>query len=188
MHRAMIIPLAVVVVVGVTALLALLIGVDLRIALPVAIVIGEAVGVVPGWWTARRARQWDRAITATLLAHLVDMGDTLQEVSIESLQRRGGWDRTLFENVLARVEKQTPGFQGALIDYLRRADAPRSGRVLAALLAVDRLSAAYTYWTRLFPPRKQNESMFVLSLLQDLSEKVESAIHLLEKERGRGTR
>ena len=52
-------------------------------------------------------------------------------------------------------------------------------------MAVDRLSAAYTYWTRLFPPRKQEESMFVLSLLQDLSDKVENAIHLLEKERAK---
>ncbi len=166
-------------------LIALVLGVDLRIMLPVGVVIGEGIGVVPGWLRTRRARAQDRAITQRLLSSLIDMGDTLQEVSLDSLQRRGGWDRALFDNVLARVEKQTPGFQGALIDYLRRADAPRSARIVGALMAVDRLSAAYTYWTRLFPPRKQEESMFVLSLLQDLSEKVENAIHLLEKERAK---
>jgi hypothetical protein len=167
------------------ALVALLLGVDLRIALPVGVVIGEGISVVPGWMRTRRARAQDRAITQLLLASLIDMGDTLQEVSLDSLQRRGGWDRALFDDVLARVEEQTPGFQGALIDYLRRADAPRSARMVGALMAVDRLSAAYTYWTRLFPPRQQEESMFVLSLLQDLSEKVENAIHLLEKERAK---
>jgi hypothetical protein len=176
----------VIAVAGVATLAALLLGADLRIALPVAIVIGEGIGVVPGGFAARRARQQDRAITGALLTHLIDMGDALQEISIESLQQRGGWDRSLFDDVLTRVETQTPGFQGALIDYVRRADAPRSGRVLAALLAVDRLSAAYTYWTRLFPPRKQEESMFVLSLLQDLSEKVEAAIHLLGKSQAKG--
>jgi hypothetical protein len=165
------------------ALVALLLGVDLRIALPVGVVLGEGIGLVPGWMRARRARAQDRATTQRLLASLIDMGDTLQEISLDSLQQRGGWDRALFDDVLARVEKQTPGFQGALIDYLRRADAPQSARMVGALMAVDRLSAAYTYWTRLFPPRQQEESMFVLSLLQDLSEKVENAIHLLEKER-----
>jgi hypothetical protein len=167
------------------AMIALLSGVDLAIALPVGIVIGEGIGVLPGWRRTRRAYSQDRAIAQRLLASLIDMGDTLQEVSMDSLQRRGGWDRALFDDVLARVEKQTPGFQGALIDYLRRADAPRSARIVGALMAVDRLSAAYTYWTRLFPPRKQEESMFVLSLLQDLSDKVENAIHLLEKEQAK---
>ncbi len=95
------------------------------------------------------------------------------------MQQRGGWDRALFDDVLSRVEQLTPAFHAALIDYLRRADRPRSGRTVAALLAVHRLSAAYTYWTRLFPPGKQEESMFVLSLLHDLSEKVEDAIRLL---------
>ncbi len=176
-------------IVGAAALAAVLIalptGIDVRIALPVGVVIGEMIGAVPGWTRTRRARAQDRPITKRLLASLIDMGDTLQEVSLDSLQQRGGWDRTLFDDVLARVEKQTPGFQGALVDYLRRTDAPRSARMVGALMAVDRLSAAYTYWTRLFPPRKQEESMFVLSLLQDLSEKVESAIHLLEKEQAR---
>jgi hypothetical protein len=176
----------VIVVVGVATLTALLLGADLRIALPVAVVIGEGIGMVPGGFAARRARQRDRAITGALLTHLIDMGDTLQEVSIESLQQRGGWDRSLFDDVLARVEEQTPVFQAALIDYVRWAETPRAGRVLAALLAVDRLSAAYTYWTRLFPPGKQAESRFVLSLLQDLSEKVEAAIHLLTRSQAKG--
>jgi hypothetical protein len=169
----------------VVVLIALVAGIDVRIALPVGLVIGEGIGVVPGWQRARRARAQNRAITQRLLSGLIDMGDTLQEVSLDSLQARGGWDRALFDDVLARVENQTPGFQGALIDYLRRADAARSARIVGALMAVDRLSAAYTYWTRLFPPRKQEESMFVLSLLQDLSDKVENAIHLLEKEQAR---
>jgi hypothetical protein len=176
-------------IIGVTALamalIALLLGIDLGIALPVGVVIGEGIGVVPGWMRTRRTIAQDRAITQRLLTNLIDMGDALQEISLDSLQRRGGWDRALFDDVLARVEKQTPAFQGALIDYLRRADALRSARIVGALMAVDRLSAAYTYWTRLFPPRKQEESMFVLSLLQDLSEKVESAIHLLEKEQAK---
>jgi hypothetical protein len=67
------------------------------------------------------------------------------------------------------------------VDYLSLPDQHHGERV-TALLAVDRLSAAYTYWTRLFPPRQQDESMFVLSLLQDLSEKVEHAIHLLAED------
>jgi hypothetical protein len=167
------------------ALIALLSGIDLAMALPIGVVIGEGIGVLPGWRRTHRARRQNRAITQRLLASLIDMGDTLQEVSMDSLQQRGGWDHALFDDVLARVEKQTPGFQGALIDYLRRADAPRAARIVGALMAVDRLSAAYTYWTRLFPPRKQEESMFVLSLLQDLSDKVENAIHLLEKEQAK---
>jgi hypothetical protein len=167
----------------VVVLVALVMGTDVRIALPIGLVIGEGIGVVPGWMRSRRTHAQDRLISRRLLSCLIDMGDTLQEVSLDSLERRGGWDRALFDDVLARVEKQTPDFQGALIDYLRRADAPRSARIVGALMSVDRLSAAYTYWTRLFPPRKQEESMFVLSLLQDLSEKVENAIHLLENER-----
>jgi hypothetical protein len=176
-------------IIGVTvlaaALIALLLEVNLWMALPVGVVIGEGVGLVPSWMLTRRVRHQGRAISENLLASLIDMGDTLQEISVDNLQQRGGWDRALFESVLARVEKQTPGFQGALIDYLRRADALRSARIVGALMAVDRLSAAYTYWTRLFPPRKREESMFVLSLLQDLSDKVEHAIHLLEKERAK---
>jgi hypothetical protein len=116
---------------------------------------------------------------AVLRARLVDMGDALQEVSLDSLQQRGGWDRELFDTVLVRVEGQTPGFQAALVTWLALPDERRAEQV-AALLAVDRLSTAYTYWTRLFPPRQPDESMFVLSLLHDLSEKVEHAIGLLD--------
>ncbi len=116
---------------------------------------------------------------AVLRERLVDMGDALQEVSLDSLQQRGGWDRELFDTVLVRVEGQTPGFQAALVTWLALPDERRAEQV-AALLAVDRLSTAYTYWTRLFPPRQPDESMFVLSLLHDLSEKVEHAIGLLD--------
>jgi hypothetical protein len=115
---------------------------------------------------------------AALRDRLIEMGDTLQEVSFASLEARGGWDRDLFEDVLSRIEAQTPGLQAALVDYLAHADARDPARI-TALLAVDRLSAAYTYWTRLFPPRQPDESMFVLSLLHDLSDKVEHAITLV---------
>jgi hypothetical protein len=153
---------------------ALLIGAHPGVALAAAALAGEAGRLIAGRLAARGVDRRERALADTLMAYLIDMGDALQEVSIERLQQRGGWDRALFDSVLAHVEKLTPGFQDALIDYLRPVDGPRSGRVIAALLAVDRLSAAYTYWTRLFPPGKQEESMFVLSLLQDLSEKVEA--------------
>jgi hypothetical protein len=118
---------------------------------------------------------------AALLGHLIQMGDALQEVSLNSLQQRGGWDRALFDDVLGRVEHQTPGFQSVLAAYFS-GDEGRAVEQVTALLAVDRLSAAYTYWTRLFPPRQDDESMFVLSLLHDLSEKVEHAIRLLGDE------
>lgn len=118
---------------------------------------------------------------AAVLGHLIPMGDALQEVSLDSLQQRGGWDRALFNDVLERVERQTPGFQAALAAYLSGEEG-RSVEQVTALLAVDRLSAAYTYWTRLFPPRQDDESMFVLSLLHDLSDKVERAIRLLSGE------
>lgn len=117
--------------------------------------------------------------TLALVALLVEMGDSLQEVSIRALTERGGWDRALFERVLARVERQTPDFQAALVHYFSQPAPVPAGHV-SALLAVARLSAAYTYWTRLFPPQRQQETMFVLSLLQDLSEKVEHAIRLLD--------
>jgi hypothetical protein len=118
---------------------------------------------------------------ALLREHLIDMGDTLQAVSPDGLRRRGQWDQTLFAAVLDRVEQLTPGFQAALVDYLTQAAQSQPDRV-RALLAVDRLSAAYTYWTRLFPPRQPDESMFVLSLLHDLSDKVEYAIALIDEE------
>jgi len=110
---------------------------------------------------------------------LISLGDLLQAVSLDSLEERGGWDWTLFEEVLGRVEQITPSFQAALTDYLVLPE-DRSGEIVVALLAVDRLSTAYTYWTRLFPPRQADESMFVLSLLHDLSDKVERAIQLLD--------
>ncbi|MBN1200403.1 MAG: hypothetical protein JXJ20_00980 [Anaerolineae bacterium] len=116
---------------------------------------------------------------AVLRDCLISMGDALQEVSVEGLQQRGGWNRTLFEAVLAHVERQTPDFQAALVEYLAQ-PGKRQPEWVAALLSVDRLSAAYTYWTRLFPPQRQQEAMFVLSLLHDLSEKVEYAIALLD--------
>jgi 2-polyprenyl-6-methoxyphenol hydroxylase-like FAD-dependent oxidoreductase len=144
---------------------------------------GAALGAgLARYWFRQRKRETAPAAagdTGELLARLIEMGDTLQEVSTGSLQQRGGWDRALFEDVLTRVERQTPRFQAALLDYLDCPD-QRESRRLAALLAVDRLSAAYTYWTRLFPPRQQQESMFVLSLLHDLSEKVEHAIRLVQ--------
>jgi hypothetical protein len=146
---------------------------------------GAGLGAgLAGYWFRRRKRGTSTAAvhgTAELLASLIEMGDTLQEVSTRSLQQRGGWDRALFEDVLTRVEHQTPCFQAALIGYLARPER-RESSGLAALLAVDRLSAAYTYWTRLFPPRQQEESMFVLSLLHNLSEKVEHAIRLVQDE------
>jgi hypothetical protein len=156
-------------------------GVEWGIALAAAVMIGEIAGGVVMFLAIRRARQQARRIRRTLLDRLIQMGDTLQEVSLDSLQQRGGWDRVLFDDVLTRVEQQTPGLQGALVDYLRQSSEAHSGRVIGALLAVDRLSSAYTYWTRLFPPGKQDQSMFVLSLLHDLSAKVEEAIRLLGK-------
>lgn len=154
------------------------------------LVVGWGVGLLLGAvltlviWRGRAGRTVgpapDRAPAAHLLASLVEMGDVLQEVSAANLQRRGGWDQGLFDDVLAQVERQAPHFQQALIAYLAqgRALAPNEVKVL---LAVDRLSAAYTYWTRLFPPRQSDESMFVLSLLQDLSERVECAIQVLDR-------
>ncbi|MBN1680746.1 MAG: hypothetical protein JW966_10665 [Anaerolineae bacterium] len=121
-----------------------------------------------------------RNCLADLRTYLITMGDALLEVSPDGLRRHGRWDQALFEVVLNRVESQTPGFQHVLVDFLAL---PERGQpdVIAALLAVDRLSAAYTYWTRLFPPRQADESMFVLSLLHDLSDKVEHAINLLDE-------
>jgi hypothetical protein len=117
-----------------------------------------------------------------LLNCLIVIGDALQEVSLDRLRQRGGWDWDLFEQVLARVEQQVPTFQKLLIGFLS-GPAPRRVDEVAALLSVDRLSSAYTYWTRLFPPRQNHdESMFVLSLLHDLSEKVEHAITVLQAE------
>lgn len=146
--------------------------------------IGGGLGAVGAWWIGRsrptRANraQPDPALTDRLLSGLLDMGDVLQEVSIDNLQRRGSWDQALFTEVLNQVEQQVPPFQQALIRYLAQ-DQRVAAECVTALLAVDRLSAAYTYWTRLFPPRQPDESMFVLSLLQDLSEKVEYAISVL---------
>jgi hypothetical protein len=112
----------------------------------------------------------------TLRECLIDIGDALQAVSLEQLNEHG-WSQELFADVLTHVEQQTPRFQAALVDYLTQGK--RQAERVTALLAVDRLSTAYTYWTRLFPPRQPDESMFVLSLLHDLSEKVEYAISLL---------
>ena len=120
-----------------------------------------------------------REEAAGLLDYLIDMGDALQAVAPAQLQARGGLDETLFAEVLAHVERRTPGFQAALVAYLAGPGAVPAAWV-QALLAVDRLSAAYTYWTRLFPPRLADESIFVLSLLNDLSDKVEYAIALLD--------
>jgi hypothetical protein len=117
---------------------------------------------------------------AELRAYLIDIGDALQEVSLDQLQQRGGWDWDLFESVLKHVEQRTPGFQSALADYLAL-PGEHSTDLITALLAVDRLSTAYTYWTRLFPPRHRDTSMFVLSLLQDLSDKVEYAIQVVDQ-------
>lgn len=125
-------------------------------------------------------RQPKPALTKQLLTILIEMGDALQETSPSALQRRGGWNQKLFDDVLAHVEQLAPRFQHTLITYLAQ-PFPLDTGCITALLAVDRLSAAYTYWTRLFPPRQPDESMFVLSLLHDLSEKVEHAISLLEK-------
>jgi hypothetical protein len=161
---------------------ALILGIEALPALLLAAVAGAGIGLlINGRKTGSSRHSASQDCLAVLYRHLIDMGDALQEVSLDNLQRRGGWDRSLFADVLKRVEQLTPGFQSSLIEYLTLPDQRHSERV-TALLAVDRLSAAYTYWTRLFPPRKQDESMFVLSLLQDLSEKVEHAIHLLADE------
>lgn len=149
-------------------------------AVALALVAGGLGGALLGVWRrggARRATP-PRAELRALARRLVTMGDALQEVSRENLQQRGGWDRALFGDVLARVEAETRGFQAALGAYLV-APGPRRPDLVAALLAVDRLSATYTSWTRLFPPRRQDQSMFVLGLLHDLSDKVEHAIRLL---------
>ncbi len=116
-----------------------------------------------------------------LLAHLETLLTALSEVSFPSLEARGGWDRALFDAVLARVEALTPAFQAALVAYL--AEGKASAAEIEAVLAVDRLSAAYTYWTRLFPPRQDDEAMFVLSLLHDLGARVEQALDTLERAR-----
>jgi hypothetical protein len=115
----------------------------------------------------------------SLMTILLDMGDALQETSPDALRRRGGWNRTLFDDVLAHIEDRAPRFQRHLVAYLAHPTL-HDPACVQALLAVDRLSAAYTYWTRLFPPRQSDESMFVLSLLHDLSDKVEHAIRLLD--------
>jgi hypothetical protein len=144
---------------------------------------GTAAGVLVALRLAPRKRSTRDARHARLrpLARcLIAMGDALEEVSPRSLQRRGGWDRALFDDVLRRVQAQTGDYQQALVAYLAGPDTPPPG-MIDALLAVDRLSAAYTYWTRLFPPGQQAESMFILSLLHDLSEKVEHGIGLLEQ-------
>lgn len=111
---------------------------------------------------------------------LYAMDDALEEVSPEALHARDSWDRTQFDDVLHRVETLTPAFQSALVDFLS-SDTQHDRAQISALLAVDRLSAAYTYWTRLFPPRQSDETMFVLSLLHDLGEKVATAIRRLER-------
>lgn len=157
-----------------------------RLAVPLAALVGCGSGVIGarlGTPQRTRTRPAGDGAADDLLRHLVEMGDALHEVSSDRLQQRGGWDRGLFDGVLAHVEGQTPDFQAALAAYLTGADRPPA-RCVQALLAVDRLSAAYTYWTRLFPPRKQAESMFVLSLLHDLSDKVEAAIRVLDGELG----
>jgi hypothetical protein len=125
-----------------------------------------------------RARNGTPDSAERLMTILLDMGDALQETSPDALQRRGGWNRALFDDVLAHVEDRAPRFQRQLVAYLAYPTL-HDPACVQALLAVDRLSAAYTYWTRLFPPRQSDESMFVLSLLHDLSEKVEHAITLL---------
>jgi hypothetical protein len=158
---------------------AVVLGRDALPAVLLALVAGAGIGLLIGGRKAAPSKA-SRDSLSMLYRQLIDMGDALQEVSLDNLQRRGGWDRSLFADVLKRVEQLTPGFQAALTDYLMLPDQRHTERV-TALMAVDRLSAAYTYWTRLFPPRKQDESMFVLSLLQDLSEKVEHAIRLLEQ-------
>ncbi|MBN1564060.1 MAG: hypothetical protein JXA10_09475 [Anaerolineae bacterium] len=140
---------------------------------------GVIIGVLGRRRWERSQRRSTKRLTEQLMTILIDMGDTLQETSPDALQRRGGWNQPLFDQVLAHIEQQAPQFQHALIAYLAQPGLPATPCV-TALLAVDRLSAAYTYWTRLFPPRQSDESMFVLSLLQDLSEKVELAITRLD--------
>lgn len=167
-----------------SALVALLImtGVALMLGFYTSFALGGVCGVLIGLGIAALRRSpspaADPTLTARLMAALVDMGDALQETSPRALQERGGWNQALFDDVLTHVERQAPRFQTALTTYLTQPSSLDPDCV-TALLAVDRLSAAYTYWTRLFPPRQPNESMFVLSLLHDLSEKVELAISLL---------
>lgn len=115
-----------------------------------------------------------------LRACLAAIDEALQQVSPEALRQRGSWNQALFVAVLERVEALTPAFQAALTGYLCCGAGDRPREQVAALLAVDRLSAAYLYWTRLFPPRQPDESMFVLSLLHDLGDRVCAAIGLLD--------
>jgi hypothetical protein len=111
---------------------------------------------------------------------LIAIEDVLRQVSPDALRQRGSWNQALFVAVLERVEALTPPFQAALTDYVCHHNGARPRDTVTALLDVDRLSAAYLYWTRLFPPRQPDESMFVLSLLHDLGDRVHAAIHLLD--------
>lgn len=126
----------------------------------------------------RRGKDQKGALREVLYA----MDDVLEEVSLDALNARGEWDRAEFDEVLHRVEALTPAFQSALVDYLS-SGAQHDHALVTALLAVDRLSAAYTYWTRLFPPRQSEQAMFVLSLLHDLGDKVVTAIETSEHSR-----
>ncbi len=146
--------------------------------LVIGLLAGGAAGAGIAHLRARRTAGAAHTHRARLLDNLVALGDALQEVSPGALGKRGGWDRPLFDAVLRQVEAHTPAFQAALAAYLST-PGPHDRETIAALLAVDRLSAAYTYWTRLFPPRQTDTAMFVLSLLHDLGDKVEAAIHLL---------
>ncbi len=151
-------------------------------ALPLALLAGAILGAGVTWAAGRERRSGsrgrDRGAERTALVNVLnEMGDLLHEMSPARLGERGGWDQGEFARVLRQVELLTPAFQAALIAYLAQSQPPRES--LEALLAVDRLSAAYTYWTRLFPPRQGGESMFVLSLLHDLGEKVERALALM---------
>lgn len=142
--------------------------------------LGGALGAL-GWimvsLIAGRLAYRQRTDTQALYHCLIAMGDALQEVSTDNLRK--GWQPELFNDVLRRVEQQTPDLQAALVRVLD--GGALSTEQITALLDVDRLSAAYTYWTRLFPPRQREQTMFVLSLLHDLSDKVEYAIRLIHE-------
>ncbi len=146
------------------------------------VIAAVGVGGVLGALVARRSGANVRTSagqSALVCDSLRRMDAALDAVSLDSLDQRGGWDRALFESVLDHLEREAPIFQTALATYLSTSGA-RPATLVTGLLAVDRLSAAYTTWTRLFPPRRQDDSMFVLSLLHDLGEQVEDVLGLLE--------
>ncbi len=63
----------------------LLAGIYAALAVLVGMLLGEGVAWLYGRRAANRARDQDQTIIKALMAQLVIMGDTLQEVSMDSL-------------------------------------------------------------------------------------------------------